>query len=447
MKKKNPIAISLAALLACATVPAAALTARTVMELSAKNEGVQTERAVKSISLTFPVNGQSTSILKPNVVKYIEAMHEHAKTLENDYVLHNSYITGEDGNVVKEYETEFDQLRVNDFRTTSNNEEKSKLVALVFDASGFANNQVYKVTYGLKQDLSDGIVIETTDTFVTVSNLFANKTYYWKVSTDDVSSEVQTFNTFDGFRMITANGITNVRDMGGRPVKGGKHIKQGLIFRGGELVSEDYTVDGSTHHKNLTDENVAVMRDELGITYEIDLRGDAESNNITESPLKDVNHNVDYLRIPNMPAYEWFYKKIVLTDFEHREGIKQMMLAFKNANNKHVYFHCRGGADRTGTVGFLLGGLLGMSYTDLIIDYELTTFSGNYRPHNINDNGRYFTFPAMIYAIKNIKKPNSDETYWTETKEISVLIEEILIDYLGLTKQDINDIKANLIED
>ena len=37
--------------------------------------------------------------------------------------------------------------------------------------------------------------------------------------------------------------------------------------------------------------------------------------------------------------------------------------------------HCWGGADRTGTVAFILEGLCGVSEADLAIDYELTSFT------------------------------------------------------------------------
>ena len=39
-----------------------------------------------------------------------------------------------------------------------------------------------------------------------------------------------------------------------------------------------------------------------------------------------------------------------------------------------MYFHCAGGADRTGTLAFLIEALVGVSENDLSKDYELTTF-------------------------------------------------------------------------
>ena len=51
-------------------------------------------------------------------------------------------------------------------------------------------------------------------------------------------------------------------------------------------------------------------------------------------------------------------------------------------SGKPVYFHCIYGADRTGTLGVLLDGLLGLSESDIYKEYELTAFAnpeGNIR--------------------------------------------------------------------
>ncbi len=42
---------------------------------------------------------------------------------------------------------------------------------------------------------------------------------------------------------------------------------------------------------------------------------------------------------------------------------------------KPVFFHCIFGADRTGTLAFLMEALLGVGENQLAIDYELTSFS------------------------------------------------------------------------
>ena len=439
-----PVVVTLSSLLVLSTIAPVSVVLVKGIELNNPSSEISADTQ-KVIDLTFPSNDGNVHILKPNIVKYIAAMHQQASAIENDYVLHDFYVSAPDwqNRYGEEFTNETDLVRVADFYNPSVNEQKSKEVALCFNHKGFPENSVFTVTYGLDSSLSDGVSIETTENYVTINNLLAAQKYYWKVTSGGFSSDIQSFNTDEGFRMITSHGVANIRDMGGRPVLSNKRIKQGLIFRGAELVEEAY----GTHSKTLFDDTKELLQDELGIKYEIDLRGDDEANNITESPLKDENHSdVEYIRIANIGAYDRFFS--MKEDDERWPIIKQAFLAFKNANEKHVYFHCWGGADRTGTVGFLLGGLLGMSYTDLVIDFELTSFSKNYRPHNKNDGDKVYRFPSLIYRCKTEKAKNGDkQPYFEEGKTISDIIKDILIDRAGLTEQDIIDIKNNLLED
>jgi protein tyrosine/serine phosphatase len=48
---------------------------------------------------------------------------------------------------------------------------------------------------------------------------------------------------------------------------------------------------------------------------------------------------------------------------------------FANPDNYPIFYHCRGGADRTGSYAFILGALYGMNHEDLILEYELTSLS------------------------------------------------------------------------
>lgn len=398
----------------------------------------------KQITISYPQQGQNVTILRRQVVDYIEAMHKQAEAIPNDYIIHDFYASPAQSDTNPPYGTEYnndtDKVRIADYYGNTGEYGKSKSVYLTFDSKGFEDNATYTVKIGRTSDLSDAKVIETHDNYVVYNNMLANETYYWSVECDSVSSGIHSFVTNEGFRMITSGGVSNVRDMGGRPVANNKRIKQGLIFRGAELVREDYvpTDSSSTHHKTLNEEAIDVFQNELQIGYEFDLRGDAESGNLTESPLIDEGYtDVLYARIPNMAAYNGFFDM----SNEQKEKVKDMFLAFGDAENRHCYFHCWGGADRTGTIGFMLGGLLGMSYTDLIIDFELTSFANNYRPHNIVDAKKIYLFPRMIWKLKNMQayKDNPNIT-------ISALIEELLVTKFGMTHEEIATIKGNLLE-
>ena len=158
------------------------------------------------------------------------------------------------------------------------------------------------------------------------------------------SKSAGTLKPLDFLRYIQTN-TWNVRDLGGWACDGGT-IKYGLLFRGGEPSTSDY--------------NVLVK--ELGIKYDLNLRGSSEAS-WTKSPLGDDVYFV------KADEYNWY-------SLTNKAAWKINLECVFNAvtHNEPVYFHCAAGADRTGTLACILEGLLGMSQSDIDKDYELTTF-------------------------------------------------------------------------
>ena len=157
-------------------------------------------------------------------------------------------------------------------------------------------------------------------------------------------------------RMIYLNDAKNVRDLGGWACDGGK-IKYGKLFRGSRLFI-DYE-DGNTQALNAYDINV--LHDLLGIQSELDLR---YSNEISRD-YSLIGKDVDYTHIDGA----WY----AISDETKCKSILEKVMDCA-IDGIPLYFHCAGGADRTGTLAMWTEAILGVSQSDIDKDYELTSF-------------------------------------------------------------------------
>ena len=152
-------------------------------------------------------------------------------------------------------------------------------------------------------------------------------------------------------RMI--NGVAdNVRDLGGWKVPGG-HIAYGKLYRGAKLSSR------------MSDKAKDIFLNQLGISVDLDLRGIKDS----ESRVGPVIEGAEYLKLP---VEKNLGRGTGNTQELYQQAIRSIIGWL--GEGKSVYFHCAGGADRTGSLAFLIEALLGVSESDLSKDYELTTF-------------------------------------------------------------------------
>ena len=66
-------------------------------------------------------------------------------------------------------------------------------------------------------------------------------------------------------------------------------------------------------------------------------------------------------------------------------------------DGKNIYFHCRIGTDRTGTLAYILEGLLGVTDEERLEDYELSFFFGLINRH------RFYSYDASSSVSKTEK--------------------------------------------
>ena len=217
-----------------------------------------------------------------------------------------------------------------------------------------------KIEISESADYSNPRIINLSG-YTRTANVYLLKTgtnYYYRVTTTfsneaSVTAE-STFSTTETPRILTIDGIANVRDIGGWKTMDGHHIRQGLLYRGSEL---DGAVDYTYYVSDYGREN---LLDVLHIKTEMDLRRVEELPSGGELPLgksvKHINYGV------------FMYAET----FHNNTAIKNLFKDLAKKENYPVYLHCTHGLDRTGTVCYLLEALLGLDEQSIIREYELS---------------------------------------------------------------------------
>lgn len=264
----------------------------------------------------------------------------------------------------------------------SDGSRKDQPAPYTLDWTAVENAMVYAVSL-------NNLTYYSMKNTVSVLNLIPNNTYTYRVYALCADGSMVTVKsgsfTTTGCqtRMLNIDGIQNVRDIGGYAVAGAT-VKYGLIYRGSAM-------DETTHSGAfITDAGKQELLLRVGVKTDLDLRG---ANNVSASALGNA---VDFYT--NQYSYQQYADAI--TQEIHRGYFKDMLeyIVEQLAANKPIYIHCTGGNDRTGTLVFLLLGLLGVSESDLAKEYELSAFSEigvtRYRNSTIYD------YKGLVSAIK-----------------------------------------------
>ena len=393
------------------------------------------------------VNPEDTSMLTANCKKYIDDMRELRDQADNPYKYHEISLNIEDS--AKGYLDTGDVNGQN--RTVSGSipdrSDKSNGVELKFNVKeGYEANN-YKVLVSKSADFANAKELETTGNSVVARNLLVNTKYYWKVVAGEEESSALSFTTGDYPRWILARsltgeeggrGIYNVRDMGGYMTESGKRVKQGLVYRGGEIT----TMSNSGHYNTITEVAKKAFREDMGMVggVELDLRGASDISDNYKANGFAVNGDIQY--------QQYAIKSYEQTFTQTRSMVAPIFEILKNANNKPVYYHCFGGADRTGTIGFLLNGLLGVSYEDLVIDFELTSYSSinneHIRNHLDGHQHQYDRWPALINQLKT---DTTGGYAWDAGALLKDNIENYLVKACSVPQTTINTIRQIMLED
>ena len=221
----------------------------------------------------------------------------------------------------------------------------------------------------------DGKVVFTEKTHkasLEIDNLEIACDYKWRVKGVVGGAPLRaegTFRTEDmAPRLIHLSRVHNMRDLGGRVGLNGRRVRQGIVYRSAGLnanarksKSKDGMVPGAV---TLTDKSRAYAKGVLGIRTDLDLRSDRECFGMTGSPL---GPEVKWIKISSS-AYSGMGKN------SGKEAFAKVFRVFLDEKNYPIDFHCIAGADRTGSLAFILNGLLGVDEEELWRDWEVTAF-------------------------------------------------------------------------
>lgn len=203
--------------------------------------------------------------------------------------------------------------------------------------------------------------------------------------------------------------VDNFRDLGGIILTNGRVIKDGMIFRSGELFG-------------LTDGDKAAL-DKLGINYIFDLRGYDE----VEYKPDYVPHNAVYCNIPAAKTRKsmvvkqdkvvkmiptWLPSGVSKCAFRMRFKHLYRKFPFNNEAYAEMFrvmdeggkflFHCTAGKDRTGVASMLILLALGADLETVKNDYMLSNFyrvESNKEFVKQYENYKHFNKYRKIFAV------------------------------------------------
>lgn len=318
--------------------------------------------------------------------------------------------------------------------------------------------------------------------FVDITNLVPDDEYTYKVTSEDgtVVSEGSFKTKGHLHQVFFKSKCRNARDLGGWKTKDGKTVKYRKVYRGGRMNDPWETMLNSTGKKEVLAE---------GIGAELELRGSddymtvpavdgldhchpciEEGGKVMLGVSKPSNYNCAKWLAYDVKRADFVAQQEVLSKDDFKAFLKSytptqaeleaFQVAYKAktkecfefvANSvkagKGVYFHCSLGRDRTGTMGVIVLGVLGVPEGDISKEYELTYFAPVGFSVSSSDKE---SNPQPIFKNDRMHWVYSDVVpyFWDLSTDGTFAsgVEKYLRDVAGVSQATIDEFRKNMLQ-
>lgn len=321
----------------------------------------------------------------------------------------------------------------------------------------------WTATNAVKMEFSDDpsfssstvITFSSGTTSFNVYNLIPEVTYYYRLydSSGSVIGGLRSITPKGPVRTIKVGGVDNFRDLGGWTGEDGKTLRFGKIYRGANIdaISDKQTFINLPSGSYTGSSPYYIP---LGIKHDIDLRGYDNGNakkviseiNWVNFKVKQFMYGSQSSNGSNRPggggsssSDSYDVSKTGVTAARYQCALRYIINCI--ANDEPVFFHCIGGADRTGTLAFLIEALLGVSELDMNIDYELTSYYSSRKRTNTSDR----PFKYLVRYLYSFEGSTLQEkvTTWAMTEFTDT---DATYSKKPLTLDEINTLKELMLE-
>jgi len=266
-------------------------------------------------------------------------------------------------------------------------------------------------------------------------------------------------------------GVENAWDIGGYITMDGHHVKRGVLLRSGKL-------------DKATEKDKKQLLEVYHLQEIIDLRTTAERSQAMDPVLPDVNavwlkilnENVESSSnnmianifqkpatgIPEStnPAYgivqaikagaysPAMYTPIVNSDYSRKQYHAFFMELLKSRDGA-LLWHCTGGKDRTGVAAVLTLAALGVDKETIIKDYLLTNdFSARTIAYISAEAAKLTQDQAILRTVPKLVGVDREiiDSFYDAIEKQYGSMDEFLKNGIGLTKQDITQLRAMYLE-